>query len=66
VMIVRVAKAICRAQTQGEEVWQSFLPEASAAIAEVIAVLRDASQHESDPFGYAAHVLTSADPAHWK
>jgi hypothetical protein len=31
-MVERVAKAICRAQTQGEEVWQAFLPEARAAI----------------------------------
>lgn len=31
-MIERVARAICKAQTQSEQVWQAFLPEAIAAI----------------------------------
>lgn len=31
-MIERVARAICKAQTQSEAMWQAFLPEASAAI----------------------------------
>ena len=31
-MIERVAMAICLAQTQTEDMWQAFLPEARAAI----------------------------------
>ena len=31
-MIERVARAICLSQTQSERVWQSFFPEARAAI----------------------------------
>lgn len=34
-MIERVARAICRSQTQSESMWQAFLPEATAAIEEM-------------------------------
>lgn len=32
-MVERVARAICKAQTQGTGFWKAFIPEARAAIA---------------------------------
>ena len=31
-MVERVARAICLANTQGDEMWQAFVPEARAAL----------------------------------
>ena len=54
-MIERVARAICKSQTQDERVWQAFIPESRAAIA--------AMREPTEEMAFKVGVLTPSEVA---
>ena len=61
-MLEKVARAICLANTQGDEMWQAFVPEARAALE---AAMTDTPDDIIATFGVNPFEIVNRHRAHW-